>query len=104
MEELSGGRVTHSGNVIGGVRIDVGDDQFYSIVSRLYKLEQEVVELARQFVSEHPEIAALLLQCSDLPPYAWAIQKELKLPVFDMTTLINWLYNAVVRRPFRGII
>jgi Ni,Fe-hydrogenase III large subunit len=29
-------------NVIGGVRIDVDDDQFYSIVSRLYKLEREV--------------------------------------------------------------
>ena len=69
-----------------------------------HKLEQEVVGLARQFVGEHPEIAALLLQCSDLPPYAWAIQKELRLPVFDMITLINWLYNAVVRRPFRGII
>jgi NADH-quinone oxidoreductase subunit D len=42
MEELSGGRVTHACNVIGGVRIDVGDDQFYSIVSRLYQLEQRV--------------------------------------------------------------
>ena len=42
MEELSGGRVTHSANVIGGVRVDVGDDQFYSIVSRLYALEQQV--------------------------------------------------------------
>ena len=42
MEELSGGRVTHSGNVIGGVRVDVGDDQFYSFVSRLYALEREV--------------------------------------------------------------
>ncbi|MBN1641337.1 MAG: nickel-dependent hydrogenase large subunit [Anaerolineae bacterium] len=42
MEELSGGRVTHACNVIGGVRIDVEDDQFYSIVSRLYKLEQRV--------------------------------------------------------------
>ena len=41
MEELSGGRVTHACNVIGGVRIDVGDDQFYSIVQRLYTLEQQ---------------------------------------------------------------
>jgi Ni,Fe-hydrogenase III large subunit len=47
MEELSGGRVTHAGNVIGGVRIDIGDGQFYSIVSRLYKLEQEVERFLR---------------------------------------------------------
>jgi NADH-quinone oxidoreductase subunit D len=45
MEELSGGRVTHACNVIGGVRIDIGDDQFYSIVSRLYQLEQRTERL-----------------------------------------------------------
>jgi Ni,Fe-hydrogenase III large subunit len=42
MEELSGGRVTHAVNVVGGVRIDVGEDRFYPIVSRLYELEQQV--------------------------------------------------------------
>jgi Ni,Fe-hydrogenase III large subunit len=42
MEELSGGRVTHAVNVIGGVRIDIGEEQFHSIVSRLYALEREV--------------------------------------------------------------
>ena len=42
MEELSGGRVTHAVNVIGGVRIDIGEEQYHSILSRLYTLEQEV--------------------------------------------------------------
>jgi NADH-quinone oxidoreductase subunit D len=42
MEELSGGRVTHAVNVIGGVRIDVDDEQYHSIVSRLYELEEQV--------------------------------------------------------------
>jgi NADH-quinone oxidoreductase subunit D len=44
MEELSGGRVTHAVNTIGGVRIDIDDDQFYSVVARLYKLEQRAEE------------------------------------------------------------
>ncbi len=42
MEELSGGRVTHAVNVIGGVRIDIGEEQFHSIVARLYELEKQV--------------------------------------------------------------
>jgi NADH-quinone oxidoreductase subunit D len=42
MEELSGGRVTHAVNVIGGVRIEIAEPQFHSYVSRLYALEQEV--------------------------------------------------------------
>ena len=69
-----------------------------------HKLEREVVGLAQQLVDDHPDIGAILIQCSDLPPYAWAIQNTVKLPVFDMTTLIGWVYNAVVRRPFVGFI
>lgn len=42
MEDLSGGRVIHAANVVGGVRIDVGEAQFHSIVARLYESEQQV--------------------------------------------------------------
>jgi hypothetical protein len=69
-----------------------------------HKLEQEIVGLAGQLADDNPDIGAILLQCSDLPPYAWAIQNALKMPVFDMTTLIDWVYSAVVRRPFEGFI
>jgi hypothetical protein len=66
------------------------------------KIEEQLVGLARKFVSDSPDIGAILLECSDMPPYAWAIQKAVGLPVFDYTTLINWAYNAVVRRPLGG--
>ena len=66
------------------------------------RLEREVVGHISQFVQDHPEIGAILIQCSDLPPYAWAIQNAVNLPVFDMTNLINWVYHAVVRKPFSG--
>lgn len=69
-----------------------------------HKLEQEIVSVAKQMVSEHPEVGAILLECADMPPYSWAIQNATKLPVFDWTTLINWVSNAVVRRPFPGFI
>lgn len=69
-----------------------------------HKLEQEMVGLAKQFVSENPDIGAILLECSDMPPYAWAIQNAVRLPVFDFITLINWVHQAMVRRPFSGFI
>jgi hypothetical protein len=69
-----------------------------------YKLEQQLVGLAKQFVSDNPDIGAILLECSDMPPYAWAVQNAVGLPVFDFITLINWVYNAVVRRPFAGFV
>jgi hypothetical protein len=54
-------------------------------------------------VREHPEIGPILLECSNLPPYACAIQKATGRPVFDFTTLINLYYAAGVRTPFHGI-
>ena len=69
-----------------------------------YKIEQEIVGLAKQLVSDNPDIGAILLECTDMPPYAWTIQNAVRLPVFDYITMINWIYNAVVRRPFTGFI
>lgn len=68
------------------------------------QFEQEIVSLAKETVSKHPDIGALVLECTALPPFAWAIQEAVRLPVFDYSTLINWAYSAVVRRPFAGFI
>ena len=67
-------------------------------------IERELVGVAREVVSKNPDVGAFLLECTELPPYAWAIQKAVRLPVFDFTSLINWVYNAVVRRPFAGYV
>ncbi len=68
------------------------------------KIEQEMADLARQLVRKNPEIGAILLECSDMPPYARAIQNAVRLPVFDFTSLVNWVYHGVVRRPFAGFV
>ncbi|MBU0463900.1 MAG: hypothetical protein KKD21_12045 [Proteobacteria bacterium] len=67
-----------------------------------YKLEQGLINLAKGLVKQDPDIGALLLECTLFPSHAWAIQKELKLPVFDFSTLIDWVHSAVVRKQFFG--
>lgn len=67
-------------------------------------LKRELVDLACGLVQRHPDIGALLLECSDMPPYASAIQERLRIPVFDYTTMIHFVHRAVVRTPFRGIV
>jgi NADH-quinone oxidoreductase subunit D len=42
MEELSGGRVAHAVNVIGGVRIDIDSEHVDSILARLNDLERQI--------------------------------------------------------------
>lgn len=66
------------------------------------KIEAEVVETAEKLVGEHPEIGALLLECSNLPPYAAAVAEATGLPVFDFVTMIDHVRAASRRTPFRG--
>jgi hypothetical protein len=66
------------------------------------QLGRELVELTKKMVSDNPDIGAILLECTLFPTYGWDVQKAVNLPVWDFTTLINWVYNAVVRRPFAG--
>lgn len=65
-------------------------------------IRREVVNAARKLTEENPDIGAILLECSDMPPYASAVQAEVGLPVFDFITLINWLQNAVLQKPYDG--
>ena len=65
------------------------------------KVRDEVVAAATQLV-EHDDIGAILLECSDLPPYAADIQRAVNLPVFDYISLHNWIYHAVFQRPYSG--
>jgi hypothetical protein len=67
------------------------------------RLEGEVVAGARQLVASYPDIGAILLECSDMPPFAWAVQRAVGLPVFDFITMIRWIYSGVVQKPYEGI-
>lgn len=65
-------------------------------------IEAEVVGAARTLVDQHPDIGALLLECSNLPPYAAAIERATGRPVFDFITMIDYVRAACRRRPFEG--
>lgn len=66
------------------------------------KAEDDLVTVAKKLVSQHAEIGAIVLECTNMPPYAKSIQQEVNLPVFDIYTLVNIVYSAVVRKDFIG--
>lgn len=69
----------------------------------LNRLEEEVVSVADQLMDEHPEIGALVIECTDLTSFAHLIQQKARVPVFDIITLTNMVYETVVRKSYRGI-
>jgi len=67
-------------------------------------LKREVVQVAKKLVTENPGIGAIVLECSDMPPFAAAVQEAVHLPVFDFITFINMVYFAVVKKRFDGFL
>jgi len=63
-------------------------------------IEAEVVGVARRMVQERPEMGAILIECSMLPPYARAVQDATGLPVFDFLTMIDYHERAAHRRSY----
>ncbi len=60
------------------------------------KFIQEIVDVAKILASENPNLGAIVLECTDLPPASAAIRKILGLPVFDIVTLMNMVHESVV--------
>jgi Asp/Glu/hydantoin racemase len=65
-------------------------------------MTKEVVSLAKEMTAKENQIAAILLECSVLPPYARAISEETGLPVFDYITMVNYLFSALVKKSYTG--
>lgn len=63
----------------------------------------EVIGVSRKLMDQHPEVRAILFECVDLPPYAFAVQQAIGVPVFDITTLVDHFHAALVRKPFAGV-
>jgi hypothetical protein len=66
-------------------------------------IEAEVLEVAQRLKHQAPEIRSLVLECTDLPPYAARLQEELQLPVFDLTTLAQMAHTVATRKSYAGI-
>ncbi|MFO7784399.1 MAG: aspartate/glutamate racemase family protein [Thermodesulfobacteriota bacterium] len=65
-------------------------------------MEQEVVRAAKEMTDSNPAIGSIVLECSDLPPFAHAVQEAVSLPVFDFNTMIKHLQTALVQHPYQG--
>jgi Asp/Glu/hydantoin racemase len=65
------------------------------------KIRQEVVGAAEKLSKLHRDIGAIVLECANMPPYAKDIQKVLKVPVFDVVTMIQHVHASLERKEFQ---
>jgi hypothetical protein len=64
--------------------------------------QKDLIRTARLLKEDHPEVGVIVLESTNMPPYAAAIQREVGPPVFDIYTLVNMVYLSVVRKAVTG--
>lgn len=62
--------------------------------------ERDVVEAGKQLVAKNPDVGAIVLECTNMPPYAAALQREVGLPVYDIYSMITWFHAGFRPRVF----
>jgi hypothetical protein len=61
--------------------------------------QADILEAGQELVTRHPEVGGIVLECTNMPPYARALRAALGRPVFDIHTMITWLHLGL--RPQR---
>ncbi len=65
--------------------------------------EQDILDAGRALVARHPEVGAIVLECTNMPPYAAALQDALGLPVYDIYSMIGWFHAGLRPRKLAAI-
>jgi Asp/Glu/hydantoin racemase len=60
--------------------------------------ERDILDAGDRLIGRHPEVGAVLLECTNMCPYARALRDRLGLPVFDMVSFVTWFHGGLVPR------
>lgn len=63
-------------------------------------MQESVVAAARQLVKREPSVRAVVLECTNMAPFAWAVQEVLPVPIFDIQGLAHYASQALMRSPY----
>ena len=61
---------------------------------------QDMLDAAATLCGEHPDVGAILFECTNMAPYAAAVRRATGLPVVSMVSFINWFHGALMPPQF----
>jgi hypothetical protein len=62
--------------------------------------EADILAAGRELGARDPSVGTIVLECTNMPPYARALRDALGLPVFDIYSLISWFHAGLRPRDF----
>ncbi len=110
---VNGAGITPAHLAGAGVALDTpitGTEQgqeFFRVLIRAEKQDldvdlarQDVVDAARRLQAATPGLGAIVLECTNMPPYAADVAEATGLPVYDIYSMIAWFHAGLRPRRF----
>ena len=72
-------------------RVLLGDQ----LVLDVEAARREHIRVAQRLCAEHPTVGAIVLECTNMPPYRADLQAATGLPVFDIVHLVQMVHTAL---------
>jgi len=60
------------------------------------EFQEQLMEIVKKFLKEEQNLGAIVLECTDLPPFTADIRKMSGLPIFDIVTLTNLIHYSII--------
>lgn len=62
--------------------------------------EADLLEAGARLMRDHSDIGAVLLECTNMAPYARSLRDYLGVPVFDIVSFMTWFHAGLAPRDF----
>ena len=66
------------------------------------RAREDVAAAARRLVERNRDVGAIVLECTNMPPYAAEVSRATGLPVYDFYSLVCWFQAGLRPRRFDG--
>jgi hypothetical protein len=77
-------------------RVMINDEERLDVAAA----ERDILTAGADLVAKHDGIGAVLLECTNMVPYARELSQRLRLPVFSIYTFVTWFHSGLVPREF----
>jgi len=77
-------------------RVMINDEERLDVAAA----QRDILAAGHSLVTSHPDVGAVLIECTNMVPYARALSERLRLPVFSIYTFVIWFQAGLVPRNF----
>ncbi|MHA1523383.1 MAG: aspartate/glutamate racemase family protein, partial [Alphaproteobacteria bacterium] len=105
-EHLTGANVDPATPMMGTDALAGPDREFTKVILGdemeldVAKAQRDILDAGAELVRNNPDLGAIVLECTNMVPYARALRQTLGLPVYSIQTLVEWLHGAQMPRHF----